>query len=108
MGKSLFVLGSRYEGFGLVLTEAMSCGVPPVSFACPTGPRDIITDGLDGLLVKNGDIAGLAEKICYLIENEDIRREMGRNARESVKRFKKENIMSQWMDLFEELIGVTK
>lgn len=105
---SIFVLSSRYEGFGLVLTEAMSCGVPPVSFACPTGPRDIITDGLDGLLVKNGDIAGLAEKICYLIENEDVRREMGRNARESVKRFKKENIMSQWMDLFEELIGVTK
>ena len=101
---SIFVLSSRYEGFGLVLIEAMNCGVPPVSFACPTGPKDIITHGEDGILVENGNIEQLAEKICYLIENEDVRKKMGRNARENVKKFKKEIIMDQWKKLFEMLI----
>lgn len=102
---SIFVLSSRYEGFGMVLTEAMSCGVPPVSFACPSGPRDIITHGVDGLLVENGNIDKLAENICTLIENEDLRKVMGGNARESVKRFRKEVIMAEWKQLFEELMS---
>jgi glycosyltransferase involved in cell wall biosynthesis len=101
---AIFVLSSRYEGFGMVLTEAMNCGVPPVSFACPTGPRDIISHGVDGLLVENGNIKQLAEMICYLIENEDVRKWMGGNARESVERFKKEVIMSQWQNFFEDLM----
>lgn len=101
---SIFVLSSRYEGFGIVLIEAMTCGVPPVSFACPSGPKDIITDEQDGLLVENGNIEMLAEKIYYLIENEDIRKQLGDNARESVKRFGIEKIMSEWKNLFEELI----
>jgi len=88
----------------MVLTEAMKCGVPPISFACPTGPRDIISHGVDGLLVENGNIKQLAEMICYLIENEDVRKWMGGNARESVKRFKMEVIMSQWQNLFEDLM----
>lgn len=102
---SIFVLSSRYEGFGMVLTEAMSCGVPPVSFACPSGPRDIITHGVDGLLVENGNIDHLAQNICTLIENEDLRKVMGGNARESVKRFRKEVIMAEWKLLFEELMS---
>jgi len=102
---SIFVLSSRYEGFGMVLTEAMSCGVPPVSFACPSGPRDIITHGVDGLLVENGNIHQLAENICILIENKDLRKVMGGNARESVKRFRKEEIMAEWKQLFEELMS---
>lgn len=102
---SIFVLSSRYEGFGMVLTEAMGCGLPPVSFACPSGPRDIITDGVDGLLVENGNIAQLAEKICYLIEHEAVRKEMGKTARESVKRFRKEEIMAEWKQLFDELMS---
>lgn len=102
---SIFVLSSRYEGFGMVLTEAMNCGVPPVSFACPSGPREIITHGVDGLLVENGNIEKLAENICTLIENEDFRKVMGGNARESVKRFRKEVIMAEWKQLFEELMS---
>lgn len=101
---SIFVLSSRYEGFGMVLTEAMTCGVPPVSFACPTGPRDIITEGVDGLLVENGNIEMLADKISYLIENEELRKQMGENARVNVRRFSKEAIMLKWEDLFTSLV----
>lgn len=101
---SIFVLSSRYEGFGLVLIEAMSCGVPAVSFTCPCGPKDIITNGENGLLVENGNIQQLAENICYLIEHENERKEMGRKAREASKLFTQEVIMKQWIELFESLI----
>lgn len=101
---SIFVLSSRYEGFGMVIIEAMDCGVPPVSFACPCGPRDIIDDRVDGLLVENGNIRQLSEKICYLIENENIRKEMGRQAHINVQRYKMEKIATQWEKLFESVI----
>lgn len=100
---SIFALSSRYEGFGMVIIEAMACGVPPVSFACPCGPQDIIDNGKDGLLVENGDVEGLADKICYLIENDNVRKEMGRQARSSVERFKIEQIAQKWRELFESL-----
>lgn len=101
---SIFALSSRYEGFGMVIIEAMACGIPPVSFACPCGPRDIIDDGKNGLLVENGNIEMLAGKICYLIENDEIRRKMGQQARIDVERFKIEQIAGQWKEVFESLV----
>lgn len=101
---SIFVLSSRYEGFGMVICEAMACGIPTVSFACPCGPKDIINNGEDGILIENGNIEQLAHEIDYLIENDDIRKKMGLRARINVERFKTTKIMSQWEELFVSLL----
>ena len=101
---SIYALSSRYEGFGLVLIEAMTNGLPCVSFDCPYGPSDIINDGEDGFLVPNGDIQAMADKICYLIENEEARKEMGRKAHHSAMRYAPENIMPMWEKLFNEIV----
>lgn len=104
LASSINVLSSRYEGFGMVLVESMAFGVPCVSFTCKCGPRDIIDDGVDGILVPEGDVEGLADGICRLIEEEDLRREMGKNAIRKVReKFSEDKIMKQWTDLFESL-----
>jgi len=104
LNSSIYVLSSRYEGLPLVLMEAMSVGLPCVSFACPCGPRDIIHDGEDGILCENGNIQQLADGICKLIENEDLRKEMGRKAAINIQRYSLDNIMQQWDQLFKEVI----
>lgn len=91
-----FVLSSRYEGFGLVLVEAMSCGIPCVAFNCKYGPEDIIEDGVDGLLVEGGNVRALAEKMLWMITHEKERLEMGKRARQSVARYRKEVVMKEW------------
>lgn len=97
---SIFVLSSRYEGFGMVVAEAMACGVPAIAFACPCGPREIIQDGEDGILVENGNVDQLATSICMLIENKDLRKSMGQKAQLHATRFRIENIANQWKELF--------
>lgn len=97
---SIFAITSYYEGFGLVIAEAMATGVPPVAFTFPCGPRDIITDGVDGLLVEDGNIEKMADAICYLIEHDDIRREMGQKGIVSAKRYSEDLIMQRWLNIF--------
>ena len=101
---SIFVLSSRFEGFGMVIIEAMKCGVPAVSFACPCGPKDIITNGKDGFLVENGNTKQLAERICYLIEHEEERKEMGKNAIETAKKYDINEIGKRWANLFNTIL----
>jgi len=100
---SIFALSSNYEGFGLVLIEAMGCGLPCVSFDCPNGPSEIIKHKEDGFLIKNGDIQGFAEALCHLITNEKTRKEFGKRARQNVMRYAPENVMPQWELLFNQL-----
>jgi len=101
---SIFVLPSRYEGFGLVLIEAMSCGLPCVAFDCPHGPSDIIRDKEDGLIVENGNVEALANAICWMIEHNDERKTMGRKAKENVKRYSLDVIMSQWDEFLQKTV----
>lgn len=100
---SIFVLSSRHEGFGLVILEAMSVGLPVVAFACPSGPKALISNNSDGILVENGNIEKLADSICYLIENPNIRKELGANAINKAKEYPKDKIMQKWVTLFESL-----
>lgn len=101
---SILVLTSVYEPFGLVMPEAMSCGIPVVAFDCPYGPSEIITDGKDGFLVDCYDVEAFADKLCLLIENESLRKQMGQNAILSSQRFTKDKIIPQWNRLFKSLV----
>ena len=104
LNSSIFVLSSRHEGFGMVLLEAMSCGIPCISFNCPNGPQEIIRDREDGFLVKNESIHELAEKIKLLIVDESLRKEMGVEAKKNVERFSPDSIMKEWDTLFKSLV----
>ena len=100
---SLAVCSSKFEGFGLVITEAMSCGLPVVSFDCPWGPRAIIHDGEDGLLVENGNVEKLADAIIWMIQHPEMRSNMATKAIENVQRFSIEKIAEKWRTLFDAL-----
>ena len=100
---SLFVLSSRFEGFALVLIEAMSCGLPVLAFDCPWGPRSIIRDNEDGLLVRNGDVHQLADKMLYLISHPNKRKVMAEQAKRKSENYKIENLAMVWKNLLETL-----
>ncbi len=93
---SLYLLSSRHEGLPLVLLEAMECGLPIVSFDCPCGPKDLINDGYNGILVQNGDIKKFSLAIDELIFNDKKRMEIGINAKKESNKFEAEIIMSEW------------
>lgn len=97
---SIYVLSSRYEGLPMVLLEAMSVGLPIVAFECPCGPRDIIKDGFNGLLIKKNDVEDMARGINHLIENKEVRIEMGHNGRKCSVSYSEDNIMRLWYSLF--------
>ncbi len=97
---AFLVLSSRYEGLPMALLEAQAAGLPIVAFACKCGPRDVVTDGEDGILIPDGDIAGLAGGMRRLMSDEDLRHSMGKAAFRNSERFDKERIMSLWENLF--------
>ena len=99
------VCSSRWEAFGLILIEAMSCGLPVVAFDCDNGPRSIITDGEDGLLVKNGDVNALAEKICWMIEHPLKRQQMGQIAWQHVASYCRETITQRYVSFLSSLLA---
>ena len=103
---SILLLTSVFEPFGLVLPEAMSCGLPVVAFDCPYGPAEIITDGVDGYLVKNRNIEDFADKICHLIENPELRQQMGRAGVKSSSRYEGSHIMPMWKAIFNNLVKI--
>ena len=101
VNSSIFVLSSRFEGFGMVLTEAMACGLPVVSFDCPWGPRSIIANGDDGLLVENGNVDALADSLTRLIDDADLRQRVAARGVKNVQRFRVDYIAECWKELFE-------
>ncbi|MBR0059743.1 MAG: glycosyltransferase family 4 protein [Bacilli bacterium] len=104
LDSSIFVCSSRFEGFGMVILEAMACGLPVISFDCPWGPGSIISDGVDGYLVNNGDTKNLAEKIISLINSEEDRVRVAKNALNKSNQYSIDTIALQWKCLFDTLM----
>lgn len=102
---SILASSSRYEGLPMVLLEAQAFGLPIVAFQCKCGPKDIVSDGMNGYLVPEGDTAGMARRLEILMKDEDLRKRMGLKAKESALRFNEETIMKKWMNTFQTLAG---
>ncbi|GAA1998531.1 stealth conserved region 3 domain-containing protein [Nocardiopsis rhodophaea] len=103
---SICLLPSRIEAFGLVLTEAFAAGVPAVAYDCPTGPAEIIRHGVDGLLAPADDVNGLAVALAKLMDDDDLRHEMGRAALQGLSRFSSEDITARWEGLYTDLVEI--
>lgn len=103
MEASILASSSRYEGLPMVLLEAQAFGLPIVAFQCKCGPKDIVSDGINGYLVPEGDIAGMAQRLEILMKDEALRKRMGLKAKESALRFNEEVIMKKWMYTFQTL-----
>lgn len=102
-GSSMLVMSSNYEGFPMVMIEAMACGLPVVSFDYKCGPRDIIHEGVNGMIVPDGDIDGLAHAMIKVMGDYAFRKSLSEGARKIVSTYSEENVMKQWITLFESL-----
>ena len=101
---SICAVSSYFEGFSLVLLEAQKHGVPSVAFDCPFGPRSIINDAYNGFLVENGDISLFAERVCRLIESQELRKQFSQACIEHAKVFDVHIVIQKWKDLFEDIL----
>jgi glycosyltransferase involved in cell wall biosynthesis len=101
----MFVLSSRYEGFGQVLLQAMTCAVPVVATDCPSGPREIMRDGVDGVLVPPEDPDALGEAMARLMSDPELRDQMGARARERSEDFAPARIWAMWDRVIESVVG---
>lgn len=100
----LFVFTSKMEGFGMVLLEAMSFGIPCISFDCPSGPRDIIEDNRNGYLIPCYDEELFAEKICdYIQKSSELKEKMQQEAIDTIRNWNNDNIIQKWLSLFASL-----
>lgn len=102
---SILAMTSRYEGLPMVLLEGQVCGLPLVSYACKCGPRDLVEDGKNGYLIEEGDIKSFAEKLIVLMEQPDLRVQMGHDSKRRSKNFTEKIVMQQWVDLFNRLLN---
>lgn len=102
LGASIYAMSSYNEGFGMVLIESASYGLPSIAFDITSGPSDIIENGKSGFLIKDDDLKDYADKLQILMRDENLRKTMGENAKELVKkRFSKEIVLKKWQDLFD-------
>lgn len=102
---SVLVMSSRYEGLPMVLLEAQVFGLPIVSFACKCGPKDIVANGETGFLVEENDIEGLARQLVKVMKDKNLRKQMGRKAKEASLRYAEDAVMAKWTALFDSLKG---
>lgn len=102
-GSSILAMTSNYEGFPMVMVEAMSAGLPVISYGFKCGPGDIIENGENGIIVSDGDERGFAEALASLMSDDENRKRMGRNARMVIDRYSEDKVMDMWMRLFDNL-----
>jgi glycosyltransferase involved in cell wall biosynthesis len=104
INSSILVQPSRTEGFGLVLVEAMACGLPVISFDCENGPRSIITEGEDGFLIEPCDVDLFAERLVQLMNDNELRYKMGEKGQRKSQLYQIDSVGSQWKQLFDQLM----
>ena len=98
----LFVLPSRYEGFGNVVAEALACGVPVVTMDCPSGPGEIVRDGVDGLIVPAEDTARLEQALDRVMGDAQLRNQFSARGPEVLDRFSEQKFLAQWDAVLED------